>query len=224
MSQPHEEAGSHEEAGDARTMWEAHYEAKPQVWSGRVNAQLAEIAPRLPVGRALDLGCGEGADALWLAERGWTVVGTDISETALARARAAAQARGLAGRIEFRRDDLDHGFPDGVFDLVSAQFLHSPAAMNRAAILRRAADAVAPGGALLIVDHGAAPPWAAKLHHHEFPGPEEVLAGLDLDPAWWERIRVDSVERAARGPDGQDATLLDNVIWLRKVASATAIV
>lgn len=203
---------------DPRAMWEEHYAAKPQVWSGRVNAQLAEIAPQLPVGRALDLGCGEGADALWLAERGWTVVGTDISETALARARTAAENRGLAGRIEFRRDDLDRSFPDGGFDLVSAQFLHSPAAMDRAAILRRAADAVAPGGALLIVDHGAAPPWAARLHHHEFPGAEAVLNGLELDPAGWERIRVDSVERAATGPDGQDATLLDNVIWLRKLA------
>lgn len=219
MSQPHE-AGSHEEAGDARTM-EAHYEAKPQVWSGRVNAQLAEIAPRLPVGRALDLGCGEGADALWLAERGWTVVGTDISETA-PPALAAAQARGLAGRIEFRRDDLDHGFPMASSTWKSAQFLHSPAAMNRAAILRRAADAVAPGGALLIVDHGA-PPWAAKLHHHEFPGPEEVLAGLDLDPARWSGSGWTASAGRPR-PDGRDATLLDNVIWLRKVASATAIV
>ncbi|MCX6481256.1 MAG: class I SAM-dependent methyltransferase, partial [Mycobacterium sp.] len=62
-----------EPPADAGAVWEEHYRAKPQVWSGRVNTQLAEIAGQLPAGRALDLGCGEGADAIWLAEQGWDV-------------------------------------------------------------------------------------------------------------------------------------------------------
>lgn len=203
-----------QESSDAHAAWEGHYAAKPQVWSGRVNAQLADIAGELTGTRALDLGCGEGADAIWLAERGWTVVGVDVSATALDRARAAAESRGLADRIDFQQHDLTSGFPDGDFDLVSAQFLHSMVEMDRPALLRRAAAAVVPGGTLLIVDHAAAPPWASKIHHHEFPTAESVIAGLALDGTQWQRIRVERVERSARGPDGTDATLVDNVIRL----------
>ena len=115
-----------EPSGDARTAWEEHYTARPQVWSGRVNAQLADIAVDLDAAHALDLGCGEGADALWLAEHGWTVVAVDISTTALGRAHAVAESRGLTAQIDFQQCDLSSGFPDGSFDLVSAQFLHSP--------------------------------------------------------------------------------------------------
>lgn len=203
-------------AGDHHATWEEHYTAKPQVWSGRVNARLAEVVPQITGTRALDLGCGEGADAIWLAEHGWTVTAVDISDTALARARAAAVDRGLADRIDFQQHELTSSFPDGPFDLVSAQFLHSTLEMDRPAILRRAAAALAPGGTLLIVDHAAAPPWASKLHHHEFPSAESVVAELALEPGQWERIRVESAERAARGPDGEEAVLVDNVILLRR--------
>lgn len=203
---------------DAREAWEEHYSAKPRVWSGRVNTHLAEIAAQLPAGHALDLGCGEGGDAIWLAEHGWTVVAADISATALERARADSEARGVAGRIEFTECDLDHEVPAGTFDLVSAQFLHSTVALNRPAILRAAAASVAPGGSVLIVDHAAAPPWATKMAHREFPSAEAVVSGLNLDPVQWERVRVGSVDRAARGPEGDEVTLTDNVIWLRRAA------
>jgi len=210
------------EPSDAHTAWEEHYAAKPQVWSGRVNAQLAEIAAELTVTRALDLGCGEGADAIWLAERGWTVVAVDVSTTALSRARAAAESRGITDRIDFQQHDLTAGFPHGTFDppgnfdLVSAQFLHSTVEMDRIALLRQAASAVAPGGTFLIVDHAAAPPWASKMHHHEFPTAETVLSGLEPDDAQWQRIQVGSVDRSVLGPDGQEATLVDNVIRLMR--------
>jgi len=186
------------------------------VWSGRVNTQLAEIVAELPGGRALDLGCGEGGDAVWLAEHGWIVVAADVSTTALSRARAAAEARGVGDRIEFRQHELTSSIPEGPFDLVSAQFLHSTLEMDRPAILRRAAGAVAPGGTLLIVDHGAAPPWASKMHHHEFPSPEAVVEGLALDPVQWQLIQVDCVDRAVRGPDGEESTLVDNLIRYRR--------
>ena len=203
-------------AGDHHATWEEHYTAKPQVWSGRVNALLAEVVPQIAGTRALDLGCGEVADAIWLAEHGWTVTAVDISDTALAMARAAAVDRGLADRIDFQQHELTSSFPDGPFDLVSAQFLHSTLEMDRSAILRRAAASLAPGGTLLIVDHAAAPPWASKLHHHEFPSAESVVAGLALDSGQWERIRVESADRVARGPDGEEAVLVDNVILLRR--------
>ncbi|MCB1263885.1 MAG: class I SAM-dependent methyltransferase [Mycobacterium sp.] len=210
----------HEPSGEARAAWEEHYGAKPRVWSGRVNARLAEIGPQIAGSRALDLGCGEGADAIWLAEHDWTVVAVDISETALGRAREAAHARGVADRIDFRQLDLTDSLPEGPFDLVSAQFLHSTVEMDRPAILRRAAHTLAPGGTLLIVDHAAAPPWASKMHHHPFPSAQAVVAGLDLDEREWERVRVECAERAARGPDGEEVTLVDNVIVLRRTAAA----
>ena len=199
---------------DTQQMWEERYAESDRIWSGRPNARLVEVVSDLTPGRVLDLGCGEGGDAVWLARRGWQVVAVDIAENALRRARAAAGE--LADRIDFQRHDLTRTFPDGRFDLVSAHFLHSPIGWDRNTLLRRAAEAVAPGGMLLIVDHGEAPPWAERIHDHVFAGPDEVVEGLALDPAQWERERVGSAEREAVGPDGQTGTLVDNVIVLRR--------
>jgi SAM-dependent methyltransferase len=203
------------EMSEAQQAWEEHYGERERVWSGRVNVRLAEFVERMPPGRALDLGCGEGADALWLAERGWHVTAVDVSQTALDRAAADAAGRNLSARIDFQQHDLTQSFPDGVFDLVSAQFLHSTVPMDRAQLLRRAADAVAQGGTLLVVDHGAAPPWASKLnHHHEFPSAEEVVSSLSLADSQWDRIRVEAVDRDSVGPEGERAVLSDNVMVL----------
>ncbi|MEB3052156.1 class I SAM-dependent methyltransferase [Mycolicibacter sp. MYC123] len=207
-----------ESVRDAREFWDEFYAGDRRVWSGKVNLHLAEVAADLAPGRALDLGCGEGADAIWLAEDGWQVVAVDVSANALDRARAAAEQHQVAARIRFERHDLSAGFPDGRYDLVSAQFLHSPARLDRDAVLRRAAEAVAVGGRLLIVDHGAAPPWAGDHdHEHQFDTIDEVLAGLRLEDGQWERLRAGAVERDAVGPDGQAATLTDNVILLRRL-------
>ncbi|WP_422746390.1 class I SAM-dependent methyltransferase [Mycobacterium sp. WMMD1722] len=183
--------------------WEGHYGAAERVWSGRVNARLAEIAENLTPGTALDVGCGEGADAIWLAQRGWRVVGVDVSPTALRRAAEDAAAAGVAERISFQRHDLTADIPAGRFDLVSAQFFHAPYEWDREAILRRLAESVAAGGRLLVVDHASAPPGMADDHHHDFPSAHEVVEKLALDPACWERVRVEAVER-------------DSVILLRR--------
>ncbi|KGI68822.1 methyltransferase domain-containing protein [Mycolicibacterium rufum] len=196
--------------------WEARYAERDQIWSGRVNPWLAEVVGGLTPGRALDLGCGEGADVLWLAERGWHAVGVDISDTALARAGAEAARRDLTDRVRLLQINLSDDFPDGTFDLVSAQFLQSLVRLDRESIFAAAARAVASGGTLLIVDHGAAPPWAQHIHDHVFPTVDEVLERIDLEPGAWERVNVDAREREAIGPDGQQAVLIDNVIVLRR--------
>lgn len=197
--------------------WERHYGQRERIWSGRVNVQLASVAADLPVGRALDLGCGEGGDAVWLAEQGWHVTAVDVSDTALARAAAEAQSRGVRDRVTFERHDLSDSFPVGTFDLVSAQFLHSTVRLERPRILADAARAVAPGGHLVIVDHAGMPSWATNVpHDHPFPSAEEVLASLELSANEWERVRVEMVEREVTGPDGQKATLGDNVMVLRR--------
>jgi SAM-dependent methyltransferase len=206
---------------EARQAWEEHYGERARVWSGRVNVRLVEVVESMSPGRALDLGCGEGADALWLAEHGWQVTAVDISQTALDRAAAEATAHNLADRIDFQQRDLTDGFPGGQFDLVSAQFLHSTVPMDRAKLLRRAAGAVAPGGTLLVVDHAAPPPWASKLHHHhEFPSAEDVVSSLSLDDSQWDRVRVEAIDRDAVGPEGQQAVLTDNVMVLRHTAAS----
>lgn len=154
----------------AKDYWEAHYAERERIWSGRVNAHFATVVADLPPGRALDLGCGEGGDAVWLAERGWHVTAVDISDTAMGRAGEEARTRGVSERIEFQRHDLSDSFPEGTYDLVSAQFLHSTVRLERPQVLRHAADAVARGGYLVIVDHGGMPPWATKVpHDHPFP-------------------------------------------------------
>lgn len=205
---------------EVKRHWEDRYAGQGRVWSGRVNAQLARIAAQLTPGRALDLGCGEGGDALWLAERGWQVLGVDISDIALSRATAEAAARGLVDGVRFMQVNLSETFPEGAFDLVSAQFLQSLVHLDRERIFSAAASAVAPGGMLIIVDHGAAPPWAQALRGHVFPSAEEVLETIELDPRQWDRIQVGSAERGAVGPEGQDGVLLDNLIVLRKLATA----
>ena len=207
----------------AKEYWEAHYVERERIWSGRVNAHFAEIVTALRPGRALDLGCGEGGDAVWLAEHGWQVTAVDISETAMQRAAAEASAREVLDRIEFQHHDLSDSFPDGSYDLISAQFLHSTVRLERPQILRTAANAVEPGGHLVIVDHGGMPPWATKVpHDHPFPSPEEVLADLDLPAAEWDRARVEAIDRTATGPDGQVATIQDNVMVLRRRATSQA--
>jgi len=201
----------------AREYWETHYGERERIWSGRVNVQFAAIVDELVPGRALDLGCGEGGDAVWLAERGWHVTAVDISETAMRRGAELARKRNVLDRIDFAQHDLSDSFPDGRYDLISAQFLHSTVRLERPAILRRAADAVVPGGVLIIVDHGAAPPFAKKVpHDHPFPSPGEVLAELDLLAAEWEQARVEIVDRDATDPDGQPFTWQDNVMVLRR--------
>lgn len=206
-----------ESVQDAREFWEQFYAENERVWSGRANARLVEVAAGLSPGRALDLGCGEGGDAVWLAEHGWQVLAVDVSAGAIQRAGAAAGERNLESGIDFERHDLSDSFPDGRYDLVSAQFLHSPARLDREVVLRRAADAVSVGGTPLIVDHAAAPPWAGEhARDHEFPTVEGVLAALALDDARWERLRAERVEREVVGPDGQTATLADNVFVLRR--------
>jgi SAM-dependent methyltransferase len=202
---------------EVQEYWEQHYGARNRIWSGRVNARLTEVVEPLRPERALDLGCGEGADALWLAERGWRVVAVDVSQTALQRAAADALCRGLERRIDFQRHDLSDSFPEGTFDLVTAHYLHSPVRLDRERVLRSAAGAVADGGLLLIVDHGAAPPWAGKLaRDHPFPSVDEVVASLNLDDDAWERLQVESVTRSAEGPEGQTGTVTDNLILLRR--------
>jgi SAM-dependent methyltransferase len=199
---------------EARQFWEDLYGERERRWSGKVNAPLAQRVADLPPGRALDLGCGEGGDALWLAGRGWTVTAVDISATALARGRAEAERLGLV--VDWRRQDLAQALPTGPYDLVSAQFLQSPVTLPRVEVLRRGAGEVARGGVLLVVGHASAPPWSTHQPDPALmPPAAEVLRQLALDDDW-EVLEADDVPREATGPDGRSAELLDSVVLARR--------
>ncbi|MCU1451418.1 MAG: putative methyltransferase, partial [Acidimicrobiales bacterium] len=132
--------------------WDARYsERDGAMWSGRPNGRLVAEVGALTPRRVLDVGCGEGADAIWLAQRGWTVTAIDISDVAVSRARDAAQLNGAA--VEWVCGDaLQVPFSTRSFDLLSMQYPALPKAAGEAAA-RTLLDTVRPGGLLLAVYH-----------------------------------------------------------------------
>ncbi|WP_300680300.1 class I SAM-dependent methyltransferase [Nocardioides sp.] len=216
--------GTPNEAIDEATrFWEDKYGEKAQIWSGKVNQAVSVTLDGIAPGTALDLGCGEGGDSVWLARHGWTVTGVDLSATAIARARAEAERLGFA--IDFRTVDLAQWQPETAYDLVSAAFLHSPVAFGRTAALQRAAAAVAPGGHLLVVGHAAPPPWST-FHQHdhtheadpdqELIGAAEQVRRLDLDPTQWEILVAEDRARGVHDAEGNPAVLEDAVVLARR--------
>lgn len=199
-----------------RAAWEDRYRAHPSsIWSGNPNAVLVAETADLPPGRALDVGCGEGADALHLAERGWQVEAVDISTVALERAAEHAATRGL--QVRWVHTDLMVDPPDeGAFDLVTAHFMQLPEAERRS-LYARLADAVAPGGTLLLVGHHPSDMHTA-MHRPDLPDmfftAEQVAA--DLTPGQWEVVTAEARPRPTTDPEGQPCTIHDTVLVARR--------
>ena len=214
--QQRDHTDDHGGEGEAVQFWDEHYRRRDQPWSGNPNAFLVEAVARRQPGTALEIGCGEGGDAIWLAGQGWQVMAADISDVALRRATERARAAGVGARVAFERHNLDQTFPPGRFDLVGAFYLHSPLEFLRAKVLQHAARAVAPGGLLLIVEHASTAPWSWN-QEQRFPSPAETLASLDLASEQWHTERLAAPTRAATGPGGQIATVTDNVIALQRL-------
>jgi SAM-dependent methyltransferase len=177
---------------EAQAHWDKRYSEEDQMWSGKPNGTLvAEVAGLAP-GRVLDVGCGEGADAIWLAERGWDVTALEVSGVALERAARHAADAGVSVRW-VHAGMVEAALPSASFDLVSAQYpvlARTPDLVAERAVL----DAVAPGGVLLFVHH-------ADMEHRHDHGPDhspghgagesdgedehgpEAEGGRDFDPA-----------------------------------------
>lgn len=175
----------------AQTDWEQRYGGEDHVWSANPNGSLVAEAESLPPGRALDVGAGEGADAIWLAERGWRVTASDISANALARVGAEAERRGVAVDLLHRDANELDAYEPGAFDLVSLQygsFHRTPEGRG----LHNLLGAVAPGGTLLVVAHDLTPlqqpnDVASQTRMYDpsaYVGVEEIAAAVTADPAW----------------------------------------
>jgi 2-polyprenyl-3-methyl-5-hydroxy-6-metoxy-1,4-benzoquinol methylase len=195
--------------------WDDRYGSTEQFWSGQPNAQLVAQVEELTPGEALDAGCGEGADAIWLASRGWTVTGVDVSPVGLERAARHAAALGaeVAGRITWRREDLMTWVPEPErFDLVTAAYMHLPGEAF-GPFQRGLAAAVRPGGTLLMITH-----HPDDLHANVgrtgdarmFPSAGELAAALD--PGAWKIAVASSFARPATDLDGQPTAVRDVVL------------
>lgn len=195
--------------------WEERYSGD-RVWSGRVNVQLAAEAPSLTPGRALDVGCGEGGDALWLAAQGWQVTATDFAEAALARVAEQAAAAGLADRVETRRVDVRTFDADGeTWDLVTSHFVHLPDG-GMGDVVRRLAGAVAPGGTLLVVGHHPGDLATGLRHGHA----SFMHTAEELVPSVPDGFTVEAVEtrpRTQAHPEtGEQVEVADAVLRVRR--------
>lgn len=194
--------------GHDHASWEERYRGAPALWSGRVNPPLAAETAGLAPGRALDVGCGEGGDVLWLAYRGWHATGLDWSQVALDRAAEHAAAAGLAERVAWVRGDVASWQPPvAAFDLVTAHFLH-PTGAERGPLVARLAAAVAPGGTLLWVGHPYDEERAALWGADRFATATDVAA--DLDPAQWDVVVA--AQRVRDGATAEDHSHADEVL------------
>jgi len=182
--------------------WDRRYAGRELVWTAEPNRFLVAETDVLAPGRVIDLACGEGRNAVWLAQRGWQAVGVDFSQVGLQKARELAAARDVS--VEWVAADLLQYRPDPrAFDLVLIFYLQLPTA-ERQPILQAAAEAVAPGGMFLLVGHDS-----SNLQHG-YGGPQnpavlytapDVVA--DIDGGGLQIVRADCVQRPVQTSDGE---------------------
>jgi SAM-dependent methyltransferase len=197
-----------------REQWDERYRADELIWKAEPNRFLVEEVAGLAPGQALDLACGEGRNALWLAQQGWRVTAVDFSAAGLQKARRLASERGLE-LLLVEADVVEWEPPAASFDLVIVMYLHLLASARRR-VLQRAAGALAPGATLLVVGHDSTN-LAEGVGGPQDPavlfGPEDIvgdLLGLKIERASRARRPVasddgevdaiDAVVRAVRRP------------------------
>jgi len=190
--------------------WDQRYAGSEFVWTTEPNRFLPPAVADLPVGSALDLACGEGRNAVWLATQGWRATGVDFSSVGLDKARQLADANGVAERTRWVCADATSWEPDATFDLVVVFYLHLPAGL-RSAAMGVAVSALAPGGTLLVVGHDSTnltdgvggPPDPAVLY-----GPDDVTADLLAADGALEVVRAERVQRPV-GVEGGDGSIVE---------------
>ncbi|MDT8911419.1 class I SAM-dependent methyltransferase [Amycolatopsis sp. PS_44_ISF1] len=171
-----------------RPYWERHWHSAHRAAIREPNPYLARETRDLTPGTALDAGCGEGAEARWLAARGWTVTAADISAGVLARCAEAAP------EVDWVRADLTTWTPATPFDLVMTHYAHP--AIPQLDFYQRIAGWVAPGGTLLVVGHR---PGAGHGHHPAEATATAAATTARLDPVRWQVVTADEPTRTRPG-------------------------
>lgn len=180
--------------------WDHRYGTE-QLWSGNPNGSLVNEIGGVAPGRALDVGAGEGADALWLAGHGWSVTASDISQRALARLMTNAKLRNLHIECQHADANAPAAFETAAFDLVSAQYASIPRTPDNRGV-HNLLNAVAPGGTLLVVSHDLEPmrlPIDTTVESRAFDPDayvrvEDFAAAIAASPEW----RIDVQEKRPR--------------------------
>ncbi len=208
----HRRPSSSVRAGFAREDWNARYAGTELLWTAEPNRLFATEVEGLPPGRALDLACGEGRNAVWLAERGWRVTAIDFSDVALAKAAELAASRGV--EVEWVVADLLAFEPDPrSFDLVALLYLQLPHEELERAVAA-AAEAVAPCGTLLVLGHDT----RNLTEGHGGPKDASVLYTPADVVRWVGDLvveRADTVHRSVPLEDGE-AVALDAFVRARR--------
>jgi SAM-dependent methyltransferase len=194
-----------------REDWNRRYAETGLLWTAMPNRFLVAEVADLAAGRALDLACGEGRNAVWLAERGWDVVGVDFADVALAKAAQLAAQRGVA--LELVHADLRDYEPEPrAFQLVCVLYLQLPAEERRG-VLARAADALAPGGTFVLVGHDS-----TNLEHgHGGPSDARVLFTPEDVAGELPELELVKAERVLRPVDGAERPAIDALVRARRV-------
>ena len=196
--------------------WEERYSSEEKIWSGNPNPQLVAEVSGLTPGTALDVGCGEGGDVIWLAQQGWRATGADFSANGLARAAQHAQEAGVAERTDWWQVDARTFAADGrSFDLVTTHFLHPPDS-GMVEVTRRLAGAVAPGGHLLVVGHAPSSVFTqlSASHHRAMFLAEDLLPGL---PDGFEALVVEQRPRTVTR-EGVTVDIDDSTLFARRTS------
>lgn len=198
--------------------WDERYSGEETIWSGEPNVQLVAEASDLAPGTALDLGCGEGGDVIWLALRGWTVTGADFSAAGLTRAARLAEEAGVGGRTDWWLVDARELDPGGrTFDLVTSHYLHPPDG-GMVDVVSRLARAVASGGHLLVVGHAPRPGTSDLGAHEPNARHRAMFLAADLLPGLPEGFEPLVVEQRPHPHtrDGETVEIDDSVLLARR--------
>jgi len=196
----------------AREDWNARYAAAELLWTAEPNRRFASEVEDLEPGRALDLACGEGRNAVWLAERGWRTTGVDFSDVALAKAERLAANRGV--EVEWvLADVLEHEPERGAFELVAVLYLQLPHE-QLAEVLHTSVGALAPGGTLVVLGHDT----TNLTHGHGGPRDASVLFTPEDVVPQLERLVVERAEKVPRTVPLEDgeATAIDALVRARR--------
>lgn len=193
-----------------REDWDRRYAGVENLWATKPNRFLVAEVSDLPAGRALDLACGEGQNAIWLASLGWDVTGVDFSEVAIRKANARAARDGVAAAFVCA-DLVEYEPAEGHYDLVLVMYLHIPSS-ERGAIHEKAAAAVAPGGTFLLLGHDL----ANLTEGVGGPKDTDLLYTAEQIATELPGLEIEKATTILRDVDGEEHDAIDTLVRARR--------